>query len=156
MYWDLTRPTEISQDLLRSHNIYWDLTRSTEISQDLLISHKIYWSDTTLTFEIGLYEVILHTSPKTQPTFKSLTIISSAHWSVKIYQNMFKSTTIGIQENKCFCIYLKVWNQNVHSMTFVWYHVILSFLEHWDFQFGKVLERCLFVSCLLKRNFMSF
>ena len=76
MYWDLTRSTGISQDILRSHkiywfgkihltfyiwtftfyiwyltltchdmpfDIYWDLTRSTEISKDLLRSQKIYW-----------------------------------------------------------------------------------------------------------------
>ena len=30
------------QCILRSHKIYWDLTRSTEISQDLLRSQKIY------------------------------------------------------------------------------------------------------------------
>ena len=74
IYWDLTRSTEISQDLLRSHKIYWDLkrsieiskdlliwqftfgiwhywdlTRSTEISQDLLRSQQIYWDLTRST-----------------------------------------------------------------------------------------------------------
>ena len=48
-YWNITRSTEISRDLLRSHEIYWDLTRSTEISQDLLRSHKIYWDLTRFT-----------------------------------------------------------------------------------------------------------
>ena len=33
---------DISQDLLRSHKIYWDLTRSTEISKDLLIWHYVF------------------------------------------------------------------------------------------------------------------
>ena len=67
IYWDLTRCTEISQDLLRSHKIYWDLTRSSDFAKyiwhlifelllltltchdipfdiwHLLRSHKIYW-----------------------------------------------------------------------------------------------------------------
>ena len=33
--------SDCNTTLLRSHKIYWDITRSTEISQDLLRSHKI-------------------------------------------------------------------------------------------------------------------
>ena len=47
IYWDLTRSTEISPDLLRSHKIYGDLKRSTDLAFDMgwhlvLIYHDIW------------------------------------------------------------------------------------------------------------------
>ena len=55
IFTDLTRSTEISQDLLRSHKVYWDLTRFTGISQDFDISHAI-WFYILKTFIIFLKE----------------------------------------------------------------------------------------------------
>ena len=41
---------------MKSHQIYWDLTRSTKISQDLLRSHTAYWfNKIQLTFDIWTF-----------------------------------------------------------------------------------------------------
>ena len=87
--WDLTRSTEISQDLLRYHKIFWDLTRSSDISHDLLMWQNTYMTFDIWTFTFAIWHLLSQDLLRSHKFYWDLTRSTKISQDLLIWQHTF-------------------------------------------------------------------